>query len=202
MTPFSMRSSKNAMSSARSASTVRKTCLSSASARSRCRTDSANAISGSIIQNSAVAAGVLDDGARVAVRIFPTLSNDYYPSGYEAAAWVLTGIFGAVAVALYVLARIAGEDLLRVVGLGALLFDTSVIASYATIFSYEYGSPTRWATMFAVAEAALRYGLRGGIAVPVLLSGFFVFAEWWRSREFGPPAFSWDRVTFPSGLSS
>ena len=53
----------------------------------------------------------------------------------------------------------------------SLLFDTAAIGAYATIFSYEYGNQTRWATIFAVAEAALRYGLRGGVAIPLLLGG-------------------------------
>jgi signal transduction histidine kinase len=127
------------------------------------------------------------------------LSNGY-PPGYETAAWVLTGIFAAIAIAFYFLAEIAGDDLLRVVGVGALLFDTAAIGAYATIFSFEYGNQTRWATIFAVAEAALRYGLRGGVATPLLLSGFFAFEEWWRARQFGPPPFIWDRVTFPTGV--
>jgi signal transduction histidine kinase len=123
-----------------------------------------------------------------------------FPAGYETAAWALTGIFAAAAVAFFVLSRRAGEELLRVVGLGSLLFDALAIGAYATIFSYEYGNQTRWAEIFAVAEAAIRYGLRGGVAIPLLLGGFFGFNEWWRAREFGPPRFIWDRVTFPTGV--
>ena len=123
-----------------------------------------------------------------------------FPAGYETAAWTLTGVFALAAVAFYVVSRRAGEELLRIVGLGSLLFDAAAIGAYATIFSYEYGNQTRWATIFAVAEAALRYGLRGGVAIPVLLGGFFWFNEWWRAREFGPPGFIWDRVTFPTGV--
>ncbi len=127
------------------------------------------------------------------------LSKDF-PPRYETAAWVLTGIVAVAAIAFYFLSRLAVEGLLRLVGLGSLLFDTAAIGAYATIFSYEYGNQTRWATIFAVAEAALRYGLRGGVVVPALLSGFFAFNEWWRAREFGPPGFIWDRVTFPTGV--
>jgi signal transduction histidine kinase len=116
------------------------------------------------------------------------------------AAWLLTGIVAVVAIAFYFLSRVAREGLLRLIGLGSLLFDTAAIGAYATIFSYEYGNQTRWATIFAVAEAALRYGLRGGVVIPALLSGFFAFNEWWRAREFGPPGFIWDRVTFPTGV--
>jgi signal transduction histidine kinase len=127
------------------------------------------------------------------------LSKDF-PPGYQMAAWLLTGIVAVAAIAFYFLSRVAREGLLRLIGLGSLLFDTAAIGAYATIFSYEYGNQTRWATIFAVAEAALRYGLRGGVVIPALLSGFFAFNEWWRAREFGPPGFIWDRVTFPTGV--
>jgi signal transduction histidine kinase len=123
-----------------------------------------------------------------------------FPPGYQTAAWALTGVFAGAATVFFVLSRVAREEMLGIVGLGSLLFDTAVIGAYATIFAYEYGNQTRWATIFAVAEAALRYGLRGGVAIPVLLSGFFAFNEWWRARQFGPPGFIWDRVTFPSGV--
>jgi signal transduction histidine kinase len=138
-------------------------------------------------------------GVAFAVLEVGLLSKDF-PAGYETAAWALTGIFAVAAGALFLLSRRGGNELLRVVGLAALLLDTAVIGAYATIFSYEYGSQTRWATIFAVVEAALRYGLRGGVAIPVALGGFFAFNEWWRAREFGPPGFLWDRVTFPTGV--
>ncbi|HEY8315851.1 MAG TPA: hypothetical protein VIG35_03215, partial [Gaiellaceae bacterium] len=122
------------------------------------------------------------------------------PAGYESAAWVLTAVFGLTSIALYTLTRNARDELLRIIGVGGLLFDAAAIGAYATIFSYEYGNQTRWAEIFAVAEAAIRYGLRGGVVIPVLLGGFFAFNEWWRAREFGPPRFSWGRVTFPTGV--
>ena len=53
MQSLSMRSAKNAMSSARSSSSGRKMYLRKASARSALSVRSAKAISGSIIQNSA-----------------------------------------------------------------------------------------------------------------------------------------------------
>jgi signal transduction histidine kinase len=127
------------------------------------------------------------------------ISNDF-PPGYEAAAWIVTGIFTVVAVALFSLSSRASEQQLRAVGFIALVSDTLVIAAYATIFSFEYGNQTRWAAIFAVAEAALRYGLLGGVLTPIALSGFFAFNEWWRADRFGPPGFLWDRATFPTGV--
>ena len=56
----------------------------------------------------------------------------------------------------------AGGRTRRGCGLASLVFDGAVIAAFATLYSFEYGSPTRWALMFVVVEGALRYGLRRG----------------------------------------
>jgi len=98
---------------------------------------------------------------------------------------------------LYFLARTAEDDLLRIVGLGALAFDTAVICAYATIFSFEYGNQTRWATIFAVAEAAPRLACvaasRSAAARRLLRLRRIVAGEGVRSAGF-----IWDRVTFPT----
>jgi K+-sensing histidine kinase KdpD len=120
-----------------------------------------------------------------------------YPAGYENYAWATTAVFAVGAIALWVVSRRAYRP---AVGVLAVLFDAAVIGAYATIYSFEYGSPSRWALIFVVVEAALRYGVLGGAALSVLLLPFLVFAEWWRSREFGPPHFVLDRVTFPFGV--
>jgi signal transduction histidine kinase len=121
-----------------------------------------------------------------------------YPSGYEAYAWMVTGVFGAGAVLLFVASKRIDP---RVVGFVALVFDAAVIGAYATLYSYEYGSPTRWALMFVVVEAALRYGLVGAVALPIVLLPYLIFAEWWRVHHFhNGPGFIWDRVTFPFGV--
>ncbi len=121
-----------------------------------------------------------------------------YPSGYERYAWVTTAVFGLGALLLLVASKRADP---RVVGVVALVFDTCVIAAYATIYSFEYGSPTRWGLIFVVVEAALRYGLVGAVVIPVLLFPYLVFVEWWRVHHFGErPGFLWDRVTFPFGV--
>src|SRR5512133_76929 len=121
-----------------------------------------------------------------------------YPPGYEGYAWITTGVFAVGALLLFVASKRADP---RGVGLVALVFDTCVIAAYATIYSFEYGSPTRWALMFVVTEAALRYGLVGAVVLPVVLLPYLVFAEWWRVHHFHDgPGFTWDRVTFPFGV--
>ena len=123
-----------------------------------------------------------------------------YPLGYESAAWTITGLFAAGSVALFLLARRGNPGLAPVLSAAALVFDTAIVCAYAVVYSYEYGSPTRWALIVVIAEASLRYGLVGGLGLPLLLIPFFVFAEWWRAHEFGPPDFRSDRVTFPAGI--
>jgi signal transduction histidine kinase len=123
-----------------------------------------------------------------------------YPGGYRLAAWITTAVFAVGAVALAFATRRATGRQLLVTGAVALVFDTLVISTYAIVYSYEYGSPTRWALILAVVECALRYGLLGGALLPVALIPFFVLTEWWRAREFGPPGFHIDRVSFPIGI--
>jgi len=125
------------------------------------------------------------------------LSEDY-PPGYEDYAWIVAGVFAVGSLVLFAASTRTDP---RVVGAAALLFDTCVIASFATIYSFEYGSPTRWALIFVVTEAALRYGLMGAVVLPLLLFPYLVFAEWWRVHHFGDgPGFIWDRVTFTFGV--
>ena len=138
---------------------------------------------------------------RVAAVAFAVLEvgvfSENYPAGYERLAWIATGVFAAGAVVFFFVSRSA---YVPGVGLAALVFDGCVIAAYATLYSYEYGSPTRWALMFVVVEGALRYGLLGATAVSLALLPFLVFVEWWRNHEFGGPGFVLDRVSFPFGV--
>jgi signal transduction histidine kinase len=125
-----------------------------------------------------------------------------FPPGYLEGAWGITSGFALGALILYLLSRSERESLLRATGFAAVVFDTAVICAYATLFSYEYGNQTRFALVFVVIEAALRYGLRGGVILPLLLVPYFWFVEWWRVHHFVPPGpgFLNDRVSFPSGV--
>jgi len=125
-----------------------------------------------------------------------------FPPGYLTGAWAITGVFGFGTLVLFRLAHSDRRERLRAVGFAAVVFDTAVIGAYAVLFSYEYGNQTRFAMVFVVIEAALRYGLPGGVLLPLVLVPYFWFVEWWRVHEFHPPGpgFLWDRVSFPSGL--
>ncbi len=122
-----------------------------------------------------------------------------FPPGYEAAGWIVTAVLAVGAVALFLIARGEGGRG-PLLGFVALVFDTAIIAAYATIFTYDYGNQTRWALIVAIVEAALRYGLRGGVVMPVVLTPYLAFNEWWRAHRFGPPPFLFDRVSFPAGV--
>jgi len=126
------------------------------------------------------------------------LFTEDFPPGYERWAWAITIGYAAFALLFLVLSRARRERAWT--GLTALAVDTVVISAYATLFAYEYGSPTRWGLIFVVVEAALLYGLLGGIALPVVLLPFLVFAEQWRADSFDGPPFHADRVSFPFGI--
>jgi hypothetical protein len=81
---------------------------------------------------------------RLAAVVFAALevaifSKDY-PEGYERLAWMTTGVFALGAVVFFFVSRNA---YVPAVAVAALVFDACIIAAYATLYSYEYGSPTR-----------------------------------------------------------
>jgi signal transduction histidine kinase len=138
-------------------------------------------------------------GAAFAILEVGLFSTNPLPS-YRPAQWSITGVFVAGSLTLGAVTRIAPDGWIPVLGLTALVFDTAAIGAYAIVFSYEYGNQTRWALIFAVVEGAMRYGRIGGVLLPLALIPYFWFNEWWRAREFGPPGFVADRVTFISGV--
>ena len=138
-------------------------------------------------------------GAAFALLEVAVFSTNPLPS-YRPAQWSITGVFVAGALTIWAVTRIAPEAWMPVVGMTALVFDAAVIGAYVLVFSYEYGNQTRWAMIFVIVEAAMRYGRTGGVVMPLVLIPYFWFNEWWRGREFGPPGFVADRVTFISGV--
>ncbi len=132
--------------------------------------------------------------AAVEVGVF----TESYPPGYELWAWVVTGVFAAGSLALLFASREGRPS--PFLSAVALAFDIGVICAYGLLYSYEYGSPTRFGLIFVVVEGALRYGIAGGVLVPVVLLPYLVAVEWWRADRFGPPGFLADRFTFPFGV--
>jgi len=130
------------------------------------------------------------------------LSTDY-PRNYESWAWATTGALAAGAVAFYFLSR--AETFARAplpIGLLGLALDTAVVAAFVFIYQYEIGSPVNQLFFVVLVEAAVRYGIRGGVLVPLAIAPLLALAEWWRESRFEHPPFGYqpDHVVFPWGL--
>jgi signal transduction histidine kinase len=124
-----------------------------------------------------------------------------YPPGYERWAWAVTGMLAVGAVVFLWLAyRIRSRSAWRPIGLAALAFDSAVVYGYILVFAFEPGTPVRQLVFIPLIEAALRYGLRGGIALPILSAAALGLTEWFREVHFPPQEFDVDRITFPVGV--
>ena len=130
------------------------------------------------------------------------LSTDY-PAGYESWAWTVTAALAVAAVLLYLLSRPGVfERAPHRIGLLGLALDTAVVASFVIIYQYEIGSPVNELFVVLLVEAAVRYGIRGGVLMPLALAPMLGFAEWWRETKFDNPPHGYqpDHVAFPWGL--
>ena len=130
------------------------------------------------------------------------LVTDFTSERYETAAWVVTAVLAAGAIGFFWIGRRGVSSSYQPsLCLAGLVFDTGVIWAYALVFTFESGAPTiRALLFFPVLEAALRYGLRGGLLLPVAQIPMLVAIEWWRSDHFTPSDFRLQSVTVPFGL--
>ena len=128
------------------------------------------------------------------------LGDEYPNTRYEALVWGTTAAFAGGALTFLWLSR---RDLslraLRRVGFLALVFDSAVVASYVVIYSFEPGTPIRQALFIPVIEAALRYGIWGGVLLPLAFAPVHATFEKLRSDRFDH-TFDVDNVTFPVGV--
>jgi signal transduction histidine kinase len=122
------------------------------------------------------------------------------PVSYEGLAWVVTALFGVGSVVLLVLAYRAPRWEWRRIGWGALIFDTAAVYAYVTIYAFEPGASARQLVYIPVVEAALRFGLRGGLAMPLVSAAILGLIEWLREDPFAPTGFEYERITFPVAI--
>jgi signal transduction histidine kinase len=124
-----------------------------------------------------------------------------YPEGYHAWAWAATGALAAAAAVIMLLARrLRSRRGLRALGVAALAFDVLIVYLYVFIYSYEVGTPTWGLVYLVVVEAALRFGLVGGVALPLATAPLLVTVEWWRADRFSPPPFDLRHISLPLGI--
>jgi signal transduction histidine kinase len=129
------------------------------------------------------------------------LVSSGYPPGYELRAWLMTAALGVGAIALWFLARrrfgVGGQKRL---GFAALGFDAAIVVSYVVLYySYEPDTPVLQILFLPVAEAAVRYGILGGILLPLAFVPFLAWAESLRADRY-ERAFSVDTITLPVGV--
>jgi signal transduction histidine kinase len=127
--------------------------------------------------------------------------GDDHPPGYERWAWTTAAALTLGAVAFFWLERRPlDRKALGRIGFLALAFDTAIVYAFVFVYTFEPSTPA-WGILYVpVIEGALRYGMKGGALVPVVVLPLVFLAEWWRAEEFGPPPFDLDHVTLPFGL--
>jgi signal transduction histidine kinase len=124
-----------------------------------------------------------------------------YPAGHERAAWVTTGVLAGGALLFLWLSRLRLGRAGRIrVSFLALVFDVAVIYAYVLIYAYESALPARGLLYLAVVEAALRFGIAGGVGLPVATAPILFVFEEWRADRFAPPDFELRHVTLPLGI--
>jgi signal transduction histidine kinase len=130
------------------------------------------------------------------------LSTDY-PPRYETWAWATTGLLAIAGVGFFLLSRAdAFARAPRRIGLLAITIDTVIVTGFVLIYQYEIGSPVNQLFFVLLVEAAVRYGIRGGLLMPLAIVPLLAVAEWWRESKFDNPPHGYqpDHVVFPWGL--
>jgi hypothetical protein len=112
-----------------------------------------------------------------------------YPPGYERWAWTTAAAFAVGAVVLLFVRQ----------PLVGVLFDAVVVSAFVCIYSFEPSSPVRELLLLPVIEAALCYGIRGGLALPFASAPSLAFFELKASDELGV-AFDLGHVLGPIAL--
>lgn len=108
------------------------------------------------------------------------------PDISRARAWLVTAVFAVGGGVLMLLARRRwSERGSQTLGAAALVFDTAIL--YAFVFSHALttGAASTRLVVLAVAEAAVRYGIVGGVGLTVLNMPLLVLAEAQRADTTG-----------------
>ena len=93
-----------------------------------------------------------------------------FPPSYEPWAWAVVGFFAAVTVLSAVLSRIDLDRTARVRARALLIvLDAVVAVGFIAVFSYETGEPYRALYLIPIAEAALRFGVLGGVLAGIAM---------------------------------
>jgi signal transduction histidine kinase len=106
----------------------------------------------------------------VAATVAVAVTN--FPASYRAWAWGVVGFFAAVTVLSAALSAIELGRAPRVRARALLIaLDAVVAVGFIAVFSYQAGEPYRALYLIPVAEAALRFGLVGGLLGGIVMTG-------------------------------
>jgi signal transduction histidine kinase len=103
---------------------------------------------------------------RVGLLVFAAIAVGvtHFPPGYEAWAWAVVGFFALVTIASGVLSAIELDRTTRVWARAILIVcDGLAAVGFIAVFSSQAGEPYRALYLIPIAEAALRFGLVGGL---------------------------------------
>jgi signal transduction histidine kinase len=103
---------------------------------------------------------------RVGLLVFAAVAVGvtHFPPGYEAWAWAVVGFFALVTLGSGVLSAIDLDRTTRVWARAILIVCDGLAAiGFIAVFSYQTGEPYRALYLIPIAEAALRFGLVGGL---------------------------------------
>jgi signal transduction histidine kinase len=100
------------------------------------------------------------------------VSITHFPQGYESWAWFVVGFFAASAVFSAWLTRVELDRRTRVRARAlAIGLDAASVIGFIAVFSYQSAQPYRALYLLPIVEAALRFGLLGGVVGGAVLVG-------------------------------
>jgi signal transduction histidine kinase len=116
-------------------------------------------------------------------------------SGDRAIGWAIAGVFGVGAILVF---AVGGDGRTRWLPYATLAFDFAVVSAFVVLFAFEAGTPTRQLLLLAIVEGAVKFGMRGGVAVALASVPVAYWFEHRRSHIFHT-GFRADFVTFQAG---
>jgi signal transduction histidine kinase len=137
----------------------------------------------------------------VAFAVFQVSIGGRYPTGYEAWAWITTGLFGAGTLVLLWLARRTWSRRAQLtLAVSALAFDFAAVSAYVLIYSFERAGPIRQLLFLPLIEGAVRFGIPGAIALTLASVPVIAIFESLRESHFTTRNYRYDYVTFQIGV--
>ncbi len=101
-----------------------------------------------------------------------TVALTSFPPSYTPWAWVVVGFFAIVTVVSAALTQVMLDSVARGRARALLIVcDALVGIGFVAVFSYQVGQPYRFLYLVPIAEAALRFGIVGGISAAIGMVG-------------------------------